>query len=72
VIGADYKKRDPLYGAALLTVSFELKSGKPDKNAREIIDGVIKDLGVTKEQVRAYIEEHRQELIRTCREKGLI
>jgi len=70
--GKNYQKKNPIFGAALLIISAELKQGKRPKGMNEIVRGIIKDLGLTREQVEAYILEHKEELIRTCQDQGLI
>lgn len=53
------RKKDPLYGAAVLKVSFELRKDENVEGFRFVYEGVLRDLGVTDEEVDAYLEEHR-------------
>lgn len=67
--------KDPLFGAAILRLSLDLKGVlSPGGSAGygEILDGVLADLGLTHEQVDAYIQAHRQELEQVLRERGIL
>lgn len=60
--GKNYRKGDPLRGAAILLLSCELR-GVSDQTARDLIQGTIRDLGVKEAQVRDYLTKHRDELM---------
>ncbi len=53
---------DPLFGAAILKLSFIQKGMTDNPGFRAVYHGTIKDLGVTDQQVTDYIEAHRAEL----------
>ena len=54
--------RDPLFGAAVLKLSFVLKGMEDNPGFRVVYFGAIKELGLTNAQVEAYVAEHRAEL----------
>jgi len=54
--------RDPLFGAAVLKLSFLLKGTADQPGFRVVYFGTLKELGLTNSQVDAYIEEHREAL----------
>lgn len=56
------RKRDPLFGAAVLKLSFELREEEGSEGFRFVYDGVLRDLGVTDEEVDAYLAENRAEV----------
>jgi hypothetical protein len=56
------RDRDPLYGAAILKLSFLLKGKADEPGFRVVYFGTLKELGLTNSQVDAYIAEHRQRL----------
>ena len=69
-VGKDYIKGDPVRGAAVLTLTMELKGAKPGASIELLMD-TLKDLGVTKKQVEKYIKKHRDELVALLKEQGL-
>ncbi|MCP4599745.1 MAG: hypothetical protein GY847_04265 [Proteobacteria bacterium] len=56
------KSRDPLFGAAVLKLSFTLKGSIDQPGFRVVYFGTLKELGLNDSQVDAYIREHRSEL----------
>ena len=58
---------DPLFGAAVLRLSFELHGMTDDPGFRVVYRGTLKDLGLTDDAVREYIEAHREDLERQIR-----
>lgn len=56
------RKRNPLFGAAVLKLSFELRESEGSEGFRFVYDGVLRDLGVTDEEVDQYLAEHRSEV----------
>jgi hypothetical protein len=60
--GKDYRKGDPLRGAAVLMLSCELKGITGDA-AKNLIASILKDLKVTEEAARDYLRAHRDELL---------
>lgn len=53
---------DPLFGAAVLKLSFVLKGMADEPGFRVVYFGALKELGLTNRQVDAYIAKHRAEL----------
>ena len=68
--GKNYTKKDPLYGAAILRVSLELRGLDP-KTFGGIVKDTIAGLGVDEKALERYIRKHRAELEATCRAEGL-
>lgn len=64
------KAENPIEGAALLKLTFSARDELDDPNFRAIYRGVLEDLGLTDDQVSAYIEEHKQRLVERLREVG--
>lgn len=56
------RDRDPLYGAAILKLSFLLRGKADEPGFRVVYFGTLKELGLTNSEVDAYIEAHRAEL----------
>ncbi len=56
------KRGDPLFGAAVLKLSFMMKDMVDDPGFRVVYFGTLKELGITNDKVNAYINEHRAEL----------
>lgn len=54
------KKKDPLFGAAVLKLSFMLREGENEEGFRFVYEGVLRDLGVTEEEVDTYLEKNRE------------
>ncbi|MDD5307839.1 MAG: hypothetical protein PHU25_11015 [Deltaproteobacteria bacterium] len=51
--------QDPLFGAAVLKLSFLLKGRADEPGFRVVYYGALKDLGLVNSQVDAYIAQHR-------------
>ena len=56
------RDRDPLYGAAILKLSFILKGKVDEPGFRVVYFGTLKELGLTNSQVDKYIARNRQTL----------
>ncbi len=56
------KPRDPLFGAAVLKLSFLMKGIADQPGFRVVYFGTLSELGITNTEVDAYIQEHRAEL----------
>ena len=67
---SDLPGRDPLFGAAVLRLSFELRGATSDPGFRFVYRKTIADLGLTDDAVCAYIEAHRDDLERHIRASG--
>jgi hypothetical protein len=59
--GKNYRKGDPVRGAAILVLACELR-GLADDVARDLVQGILVDLDVKEGEVRQYLSEHRDEL----------
>ena len=56
------RDRDPLYGAAILKLSFLLKGKADEPGFRVVYFCTLEELGLTNSQVDAYIAAHREQL----------
>jgi hypothetical protein len=61
-VGKDYRKGDPVRGAAILLLSMELL-GRSDATMRDLVHGAFVDLGVSENAAREYLKAHRAELL---------
>lgn len=57
---AGTRKRDPIFGAAVLKLSFQHQSEESAAGFRTIYEGVLRDLGITDEEVERYLAENRE------------
>ena len=55
-------RRDPLFGAAVLKLSFSLREPEGLEAFRFVYDGVLRDLKVTDADVDRYLAEHLPEV----------
>lgn len=55
-------RRDPLFGAAVLKLSFSLRGPGAIEAFRFVFEGVLRDLEITEEDVDRYLAEHREEV----------
>jgi hypothetical protein len=67
---SDGPSRDPLFGAAVLRLTFELRGADDDPGFRFVYRKTLADLGLTDAGVRAYIEAHREALERHIESAG--
>ncbi len=58
----DDPPNDPVFGAAVLKLSFLMKGIADQPGFRVVYFGTIRDLGITDAEVNAFIEEHRSSL----------
>lgn len=70
-VGKEYKKGDPVKGAAILLLSMEIMAGNP-KGSDDVVKATLSDLGVTEKEVRRYIRKHRDALIELLRQRGIV
>lgn len=59
--------KDKLFGAAVLKVSFRLRGAEDSPAFLGIFPGVLRDLGVTQEQVDQFIVENRDAVEKAAR-----
>ena len=60
-VGKNYRKGDPLRGAAILMLSLE-RRGMANEAARGLMQSTFADLGVKETEVRKYLKDHRADL----------
>jgi hypothetical protein len=53
------RRKDPLFSAAVLKLSFRLRGEEGSEAFRFVYDGVLRDLGIADEDVDRYLEKHR-------------
>jgi hypothetical protein len=61
-------KKNPLFGAAVVKAVLRTRTGV--SAASVLYEGILRDLGVTDEQVEAYLSEHREEVEQAIRSHG--
>ncbi len=64
----DSGSTDPIFGAAVLKLSFIMKGIIDDPGFRVVYFGTLKELGITDSKVTAYIQTHRESLEAHIRE----
>ena len=67
----EYRKKDPLYGAAIVAVTIELKGGGLSRYDG-IVDETCRRLGIARADLDRYVRKHRAELEATLRAAGLV
>jgi len=63
------KKKNPLFGAAVLKLSFQLRGEDAGPGFQFVYEGVLRDLGITDEEVVRYLADHRTEIEEAVRGK---
>ena len=63
---AGKREKNPLLTAAVIKTSLSFR-GSGQEMYRVIYEGVLRDFGLTDEDVDAYIEAHREEVLRLAR-----
>ena len=66
-MGKPKSLKDPLYGAAVLKMSFRLRGDETSAAFKVVYPGVIRDLGIEDAAVEKYIVEHRVEVEKAAR-----
>lgn len=66
---AERTKRDPLFAAAVLKLSFRMADSEATPAFRFVYEGVLRDLKVTDEQVERFLEENREQVLKVARGK---
>lgn len=61
------RKRDPLFGAAVLKLSFRQRGDEASEGFKRVYEGVLRDLGVSDDEVERYLVEHREEVEQAAR-----
>jgi hypothetical protein len=70
-IGKDYQKGDPIRGAAVLVLTFELMGNTP-AGTSVLVESALRDLGVSEQEARAYLTKHRTELMELVKKQGVV
>jgi hypothetical protein len=65
----DKTKRDPLFAAAVLKLSFRLANNEETSAFRFVYDGVLRDLKVEDDAVEKYLGEHYEKVLKAARGK---
>jgi hypothetical protein len=63
-------RRNPLLGAAVLRALLEQREAENRTQAQALYDGVLRDLGLTDAEVKAYLENHGAEVEDAIRSHG--
>jgi hypothetical protein len=53
-------RQEKLFGAAVMRRSFELRAQGPEQAFRIVYEGVLRDLGITDDEVVAFLAENRE------------
>ncbi|HEY3445261.1 MAG TPA: hypothetical protein VGK67_02810 [Myxococcales bacterium] len=67
--GEKKPKRDPLFSAAVLKLSFRLANNERTPAFKFVYDGVLRDLKVEDETVEKYLQEHYEAVLKAARGK---
>jgi len=68
--GPGKARRNPLLGAAVLKALLRRRRGDDLAKTKALYDGILRDLGLTDEQVERYLIEHGDEVEETIRGHG--
>ena len=68
--GSGKPRRNPLLGAAVLKALLRRRRGDDLAKAKALYQGILRDLGLTDEQVERYLIEHGDEVEETIRGHG--
>jgi hypothetical protein len=63
-------RRNPLLGAAVLKALLRRREGDDSKKTQALYDGILRDLGLTDQQVDRYLLEHGEEVEEAIRGHG--
>jgi hypothetical protein len=63
------KKRDPLFAAAVLKLSFRLASNESLPAFKGIYEGVLRDLKLEDSVVEQYLADHYEQVLKAARGK---
>jgi len=68
--GAGKQRRNPLLGAAVLKALLLRRGGDEGKKTQALYEGILRDLGLTDEDVDRYLTDHRPEVEDAIRGHG--
>ncbi len=63
-------RRDPIFGAAVLKLTFQRRKDEQSPQFRAIYEGVLRDLNLTDAQVEAFLASHLPEVEESIRSHG--
>lgn len=64
------RRKDPLFGAAVLKLTFVQRRDEQSPQFKSIYEGVLRDLAVTDADVEAYLQKHRAAVEAAIAAKG--
>jgi hypothetical protein len=64
------RRRNPLLGAAVLKALLRRRAGDDLTKTKSLYEGILRDLGLSDEQVEKYLVEHAEEVEETIRGHG--
>jgi hypothetical protein len=67
---SEKRRRNPLLGAAVLKALLRRRAGDDLTKTRALYEGILRDLGLTDEQVEEYLVEHAEEVEDAIRGHG--
>jgi len=63
-------RRNPLLGAAVLKALLRRREGDDWKKTQSLYQGILRDLGLSNEQVEQYLTDHTEEVEEAIRGHG--
>lgn len=63
------KRRDPLFAAAVLKLSFRLANSEKAPAYQSVYQGVLRDFGIEDEAVESYLGENYEKVLKAARGK---
>jgi len=63
-------RRNPLLGAAVLKALLRRREGDDWKKTQSLYQGILRDLGLSDEQVEQYLTDHTEEVEEAIRGQG--
>ncbi len=67
---SEKRRRNPLLGAAVVKALLQRRAGDDRKKTSSLYKGILRDLGLTDEQVEKYLVEHSEEVEEAIRGHG--
>jgi hypothetical protein len=55
--------KNPLFSAAVLKLSFLMNRDEQSEGFKFVYEGTLRDLGLTDDDVEAYLKDHREEVV---------
>jgi hypothetical protein len=63
------RKRDPLFAAAVMKLSFRLADNEGSRGFRVVYEGVLRDFKIDDAAVEAYLEANYEKVLKAARGK---